>query len=575
MRSRLLKLLCFALLLAPASFGRARTQGYCEQGGKTVVVSGLNGVPQVQGSYPSCNVRVFFSGLSGAVSISSISRTSNVVTVVLSGPITYLLPTAIVTIAGVGDTSFNGSFTVATVTSSSNTFTYAQTAANSTSSGGTAAFSPVLFQDNAGTPLGNPFSASNTGAWFFYADNSRYDVQLSGGGIPSPFTVGDINVTDPSAYFILSGNNTATGTNNLNGPTIFNAVATFNANAFFTTITSLSANPAASGFLRMATADVLCWRLFAGGADICLNKNSSDQLLFGANLFAYLNVSQTFTASQIFQAVVSFQASPSFAATPAFSVTSNQVIPNLNASLLLGANWGSPLAIGNVAPAAGSFTSVNANFFQTNSANPAASGILRCATADLCAVFRNNANSGDVGLGKNASDQPTFGGNILPTISGAVTPGHLATYLNSGQIQDGGSPGVAINQASITTLGGNNPLSANTPTTIMTKVVTMPASGGPWRAFVSTSVYMTTATSTIFNTDVNDGTNTFDTVQMGTGSNGTYGASGSSFSTGTYTNNAVITFTLTAECNTACTVNASPQMIGQNSWMNVVIMPSN
>jgi hypothetical protein len=69
--------------------------------------------------------------------ISSISRTSNVVTVALATPI-GLLSTDQVTVAGVTDTSYNGAFPVASIIDSLH-FTYAQTAANSSSSGGTAA----------------------------------------------------------------------------------------------------------------------------------------------------------------------------------------------------------------------------------------------------------------------------------------------------------------------------------------------------------------------------------------------------------------------------------------------------
>ena len=61
---------------------------------------------------------------------------------------------------------------------------------------GTAVLS-TIFSDNVGTPLANPFTASaTTGIWFFYADNGRYDVQLSGGGIATPFTLGDIFLID-------------------------------------------------------------------------------------------------------------------------------------------------------------------------------------------------------------------------------------------------------------------------------------------------------------------------------------------------------------------------------------------
>jgi hypothetical protein len=69
--------------------------------------------------------------------ISAISRTSNVVTVTLAAPID-LLPTDQVAIAGVSNSSFDGTFPVASIIDSLH-FTYAQTATNASSSGGTAA----------------------------------------------------------------------------------------------------------------------------------------------------------------------------------------------------------------------------------------------------------------------------------------------------------------------------------------------------------------------------------------------------------------------------------------------------
>ena len=69
--------------------------------------------------------------------ISAISRASNIVTVTTAAP-TGLLPTDKVIIAGVTDTTYNGTFPIASIIDSLH-FTYAQTAANSSSSGGTAA----------------------------------------------------------------------------------------------------------------------------------------------------------------------------------------------------------------------------------------------------------------------------------------------------------------------------------------------------------------------------------------------------------------------------------------------------
>src|SRR4029077_19922335 len=48
-------------------------------------------------------------------------------------------------------------------------------------------------------------------------------------------------------------------------------------------VSSSSANPAASGFPRAASGDQYCWRNNANSGDVCLSKNSSDQLLFNGS----------------------------------------------------------------------------------------------------------------------------------------------------------------------------------------------------------------------------------------------------------------------------------------------------
>jgi hypothetical protein len=69
----------------------------------------------------------------------------------------------------------------------------------------------TIYADDAGGTKGNPFTASSTGYWFFYADNGRYDVALSGGGIPSPFTLGD---------FLLNDSTSGSGITSLGGLTV-------------------------------------------------------------------------------------------------------------------------------------------------------------------------------------------------------------------------------------------------------------------------------------------------------------------------------------------------------------------
>src|SRR5690349_1433453 len=63
---------------------------------------------------------------------------------------------------------------------------------------GTATLS-TIYSDSISTPLANPFTATTSGYFQFYAANGRYDIQFSGGGIVSPFTLLDIVLADPTA----------------------------------------------------------------------------------------------------------------------------------------------------------------------------------------------------------------------------------------------------------------------------------------------------------------------------------------------------------------------------------------
>jgi len=74
---------------------------------------------------------------------------------------------------------------------------------------GTTTIANPIFSDNNGTVKANPFTAASTdGYWFFYADNGRYDVKLTGGSpnsIPAPgFTRGDYLANDQGTAAIAS-----------------------------------------------------------------------------------------------------------------------------------------------------------------------------------------------------------------------------------------------------------------------------------------------------------------------------------------------------------------------------------
>jgi hypothetical protein len=102
---------------------------------------------------------------------------------------------------------------------------------------GTTTHAPI-FSDNVGTVQGNPFTANGlTGLWFWYADNGRYDVKLSGGIFGSGSTLGDIVLVDTatlsfSTYF--SAPFSSTPTFNLANGTIQAMVLTGNVTSSFT-----------------------------------------------------------------------------------------------------------------------------------------------------------------------------------------------------------------------------------------------------------------------------------------------------------------------------------------------------
>ena len=75
----------------------------------------------------------------------------------------------------------------------------------------------TIFSDDVGTIKANPFTAdATTGLWFFYADNARYDVQLSGAGISTPFTLADWLLDDAAQTSTTVSNVTFSATPEFN-----------------------------------------------------------------------------------------------------------------------------------------------------------------------------------------------------------------------------------------------------------------------------------------------------------------------------------------------------------------------
>ncbi len=194
---RICAVLC--ILAAPAYAQYQKAQGWCEVGGVKVAVPGTGGSSsKFQQSAASCTATVYYTGLSGAVSITSIARATNVVTLTFAQSVAAAVPGASLTVAGVSDATFDGNFIVLTVAGT--VVTYAQTAGNASSSGGTGTLSPLLYTTTTGTAKANPFTAASNGLWFFYADpTAHYDIVLSGGGLASPVTLSDYAVNTNSS----------------------------------------------------------------------------------------------------------------------------------------------------------------------------------------------------------------------------------------------------------------------------------------------------------------------------------------------------------------------------------------
>jgi hypothetical protein len=68
----------------------------------------------------------------------------------------------------------------------------------------------TIYSDGSMTPLSNPFSATVTGQWIFYAPDGNYDVQYSGTGVGSPFKIVNLQLLSSSGG---GGGGTGTVTN--------------------------------------------------------------------------------------------------------------------------------------------------------------------------------------------------------------------------------------------------------------------------------------------------------------------------------------------------------------------------
>lgn len=202
---RILLILFLLLPLRLYAQSRSSLSGYCEQGGKTVTTAGMQSTSKVQASYPSCSVTVYTSESSGVQSgtytsggtatggAGSTCRADFVggggyggfATLPLSAINTLTPGTALyINVPLMSGNGYTSAPTTATLSNGSAVCTGSIVV--STTIGANKA---VLYSDNSGTVLANPFTADANGYWQFWANDGVYDITLSGGGIPSPFTL--------------------------------------------------------------------------------------------------------------------------------------------------------------------------------------------------------------------------------------------------------------------------------------------------------------------------------------------------------------------------------------------------
>lgn len=338
--------------------------------------------------------------------------------------------------------------------------------------------------------------------------------------------------------------------------------------------------------------------------------------------------SNVFCCTQTFQGQI---VSTLGTGTAPFSITSTTLVGNLNVNLLNGVTISGTPGTGQVITATSSSTAnwqnVNATPFvsYTNDGVTGTSAglIAKLSGAPAVAVTAGLSDqNGAIGIcvtgcGIGGTGSFTTVGTASCIFDGATTAGDYVqvSSTGAGKCHDAGASFPATNQvigrvlstnagtgtfsmavfspeiaktaattippavtASSITLASGTAVSSGVTTAVITKAVTMPSSGCPCRAFVAYGLNLSTGNSGIVNAWVNDGTNNAATSQvLVTGSASAYGISGSSFTSGTFANNAVVTFNLNVNPSNSggISVLTTPSQGGQNSWMNVAIFTSN
>lgn len=379
-----------------------------------------------------------------------------------------------------------------------------------------------------------------------------------GAATPTTVTTSNISFLNPA------------GTNTAN---IWTQLQTFNAGIVVNVWTSSSANPAVAGVGRLSNSDCIDWRNFANSGDLPLCVNSSNQLTFASNIVP--SISGTVTPGHLATYANTGQIQDGGTASTTLNIA-NEGVTGTGLNLLAKLTGAPSTAIKTATTDVnGAIGICNANCSTAGTASIQLSGSQSC-------IFDGATTAGDyviisatvVGNCHDAgAAYPTTGGvqvigRVLSTNAGVGT---YTIDLYPAEIR----PWVGIQASGTSTLGADNTLAANTLTTILTRVVTMPASGCPCRVIAMYQLHYNSSASLTPTADVTDGTNVFATSQYGFGS-GDAGGFGAGVSPVTYANGAVVTFTLQVQVNgTTVTVKAlAKNSNGQNSWFQTSVVPS-
>lgn len=161
----------------------------------------------------------------------------------------------------------------------------------------------ATYVDSSGTtPNSNPIILDSMGSASVWLADLSYKLVLVDTNAVQIFSVDNIKPND-NTYLRLdfangpvTGNGefsgavsftgggsfmgTFTGAPAINGNWSFSGSPTFTGAPTFGKLTSLTTNPALSGFMRLAALDQICFRNTANTADDCLKQGSSDQWVF-------------------------------------------------------------------------------------------------------------------------------------------------------------------------------------------------------------------------------------------------------------------------------------------------------